>query len=133
MSNVRVLVVDHEAPVLRAMSSVVDEADGFEVVGETPSGEQCLVAVAQLGPDLVLMDIDLPGMDGLEATSRLRAGPTLPAVLLVSTFGEDAGAHFVPWCGAAAHVSRAAFDPDRLRAVWETSGSLRVAQPARCG
>ena len=81
------------------MSAVVEEADGFEVIGEAPSGEQCLVAAGQLLPDLVLIDIDLPGMDRVEATSRLRARPSPPVVLLVSTRQEDAGAHFVPWCG----------------------------------
>lgn len=101
----------------------------LEVIGEAPSGEQCMVAAAQLLPDLVVIDIDLPGMDGVETTSRLRARPSPPVVLLVSTCHEDAGAHFVPWCGAAAYLAKAAFAPDRLRAVWETA-SGRIAAPA---
>jgi DNA-binding NarL/FixJ family response regulator len=129
MTDVRVLVVDGEAPLLRTMSAVVEEADGFEVIGEAASGEQCLVAAAQLLPDLVLIGIDLPGMDGVEASSRLRARPSSPVVLLVSTCHEDAGARLVPWCGAAAYVAKAAFGPDRLRAVWETA-SGRTAAPA---
>jgi DNA-binding NarL/FixJ family response regulator len=128
MTDVRVLVVDGEAPILRSMSAVVEEADGFEVIGEAPSGEQCMVTAAQLRPDLVLIDVDLPGMDGVEATSRLRARPSPPVVLLFWTCHEDAGAHLVPWCGAAAYVARAAFGPDRLRAVWEAS--VRIAAPA---
>jgi DNA-binding NarL/FixJ family response regulator len=130
MTDVRVLLVDGEALFRRAMSAVVEEADGFEVIGESPSGEQCMVAAAQLLPDLVLMDMNLPGMDGLEATSRLRARPSPPVVLLVSTYDEDAGAHFVPWCGAAAYVSRSALGPDRLRTVWETA-SGRTPTPVR--
>ena len=127
MTDVRVLLVDAEASYLRAMSAVVEEAAGFEVIGEAPSGEQCMVATAELLPDLVLMDMNLPGMDGVEATSRLRARPSPPVVLLVSTFDEDEGAHFVPWCGAAAYVTRSAFGPERLREVWESaSGSLRA-------
>jgi DNA-binding NarL/FixJ family response regulator len=121
MTDVRVLLVDDEAPFLRAMSAVVEEAAGFEVIGEAPSGEQCMVATAELLPDLVLMDVNLPGMDGVETTSRLRARPSPPVVLLLSTFDEDAGAHFVPWCGAAAYVSRSSFGPDRLREVWDTA------------
>ena len=119
MSDVRVLLVDDDAPSLGAMSAVVAEAAGFEVIGEAPSGEQCIVAAAHLLPDLVLMDMNLPGMDGVEATSRLRARPSPPVVLLVSSYAQDAGARFVPWCGAAAYVTRSAFGPDRLRAVWE--------------
>ena len=121
MSDVRVLLVDDDAPSLGAMSAVVAEAAGFEVIGEALSGEQCIVAAAQLLPDLVLMDMNLPGMDGVEATSRLRARPSPPVVLLVSTYDQDAGARFVPWCGAAAYVTRSAFGEDRLRAVWETA------------
>ena len=75
MSDVRVLVVDQGAPSRRTLSATVEATDGFEVVGEIPSGEQCMVAASHLLPDLVLMEIDLPGMDGLEATSRLRARP----------------------------------------------------------
>jgi DNA-binding NarL/FixJ family response regulator len=121
MTDVRVLVVDNGASLLRATSAVVGDTDGFEVVGEAPSGEQGMVAAAHLLPDLVLMGLDLPGMDGVEATSRLRARPSPPVVLLVSTHGQDAGAHFVPWCDAAAYTTRSAFGPDRLRAAWATA------------
>lgn len=123
MTDVRVLLVDDEAPFLRAMSAVVEETAGFEVIGEALSGEQCLLATADLLPDLVLMDLNLPGMDGVEAANRLRARPSPPVVLLLSTYDEDAGAHFVPWCGAAAYVTRSAFGPDRLREVWETASA----------
>jgi DNA-binding NarL/FixJ family response regulator len=123
MTDVRVLLVDDEAPFLRAMGAVVEEANGFEVIGEALSGEQCILATADLLPDLVLMDMSLPGMDGVEATSRLRARPSPPVVLLVSTYDEDAGAHFVPWCGAAAYVTRSALGPDRLRQVWEMASA----------
>jgi DNA-binding NarL/FixJ family response regulator len=123
MTDVRVLLVDDEAPFLRAMGAVVEEANGFEVIGEALSGEQCILATADLLPDLVLMDLSLPGMDGVEATSRLRARPSPPVVLLVSTYDEDAGAHFVPWCGAAAYVTRSALGADRLREVWEMASA----------
>lgn len=121
MTDVRVLLVDDEAPFLRAMSTVVQETLGFEVIGEAHSGEQCMLATADLHPDLVLMDMSLPGMDGVEAASRLRARPSPPVVLLLSIYDEDSGARFVPWCGAAAYVTRSAFGPDRLREVWETA------------
>jgi len=123
MTDVRVLLVDDEAPFLRAMSAVVEETAGFEVIGEALSGEQCMLATADLLPDLVLMDMSLPGMDGVEAASRLRARPSPPVVLLLSTCDEDSGARFVPWCGAAAYVTRSAFGPDRLREVWETASA----------
>ena len=68
---VRVLLVDDQDPFLRAMAAVVEETPGFEVVGRAVSGEEALDLAATLLPDLVLMDVNLPGIDGLEATRRL--------------------------------------------------------------
>lgn len=121
MCVVRVLLVDDQAPFLRAMTAVVRETTGFEVVGEVPSGEDSILAAAELHPDLVLMDVNLPGIDGLEATRRIRAGECPPVVLLLSTYDEDAGARFVAECGAAAYVTKSAFGPDRLREEWTTA------------
>jgi len=123
MTVVRVLLVDDQEPFLRAMSAVVEETSGFEVVGEAGSGEESLLAGAELCPDLVLMDVNLPGVDGLEATRRLLECPSPPVVLLLSTYDEDAGAHFVAECGAAAYVTKSAFSPDRLLAVWTAASA----------
>jgi len=118
MAVVRVLLVDDQAPFLRAMTFVVQETVGFEVVGEASSGEESILSVAELLPDLVLMDVNLPGMDGLEATRQLRRRQTPPVVLLLSTYDEDAGADFVAESGAAAYVTKSAFGPDRLLEEW---------------
>ena len=121
MTVVRVLLVDDQAPFLRAMSAVVEETDGFEVVGDVSSGEESLLAAAEFVPNLVLMDVNLPGIDGLEATRRLRARHFPPVVLLLSTYDEDAGAHFLAECGAAAYVTKSAFGPETLRDVWNAA------------
>jgi DNA-binding NarL/FixJ family response regulator len=118
VAMVRVLVVDDQAPFRRAMTCVVEETDGFEVVGQATSGEESLEAAATLLPDLVLMDVNLPGIDGLEATRRLRAGDAPPVVLLLSTYDEDVAKDFVAESGAAGYVTKSAFGPDRLEAVW---------------
>jgi DNA-binding NarL/FixJ family response regulator len=123
MSVVRVLLVDDQAPFRRAMRAVVAETAGFEVVGEASSGEESVVAAAALRPDFVLMDVNLPGIDGLEATRRMRGRQSAPVVLLLSTYDEDAGAHFVAECGAAAYVTKSALGPDRLSEVWTAAGA----------
>jgi DNA-binding NarL/FixJ family response regulator len=120
---VRVLVVDDQAPFRRAMRSVVEETDGFEVVGEADSGEASLEAAATLAPDLVLMDVHLPGIDGLEATRRLATLPAAPVVLLLSTYDDDAGEGFVAESGASGYVTKSAFGPDRLEAAWSSAGA----------
>jgi len=118
MAAVRVLLVDDQAAYLRAMTSVVQETPGFEVAGEATSGEESLVVAAQLLPDLVLMDVNLPGIDGLEATRRLRGRDPAPVVLLLSTYDEDSGERFVAESGAAAYMTKSVFGPDRLEDAW---------------
>jgi DNA-binding NarL/FixJ family response regulator len=115
---VSVLIVDDQAPFLCAMNAVVAETDGFVVVAEACSGEEAVVTARALVPDLVLMDVNLPGIDGLEATRRLRGCRPRPVVVLLSTYDEDAGARFIAECGAAAYVTKSAFGPDRLLGAW---------------
>jgi CheY-like chemotaxis protein len=80
---VRVLVVDDQALFRRVMGAMVDETEGFVLVGCAASGEESIVSAGVLRPDLVLMDVNLPGIDGMEATRRLRAHPTAAAVVLL--------------------------------------------------
>jgi DNA-binding NarL/FixJ family response regulator len=121
VADVRVLVVDDQAPFRRAMTAVVEATDGFEVVGLAESGVECLEAAARLRPDLVLMDVNLPGIVGLEATRRLVAGDAPPVVLLLSTYDEEVGADFVAESGALGYVTKSAFGPDRLEVAWSTA------------
>ena len=120
MPDLRVLVVDDQEPFRRAMSAVVDETDGFVVVGSAHSGEESLAMATELRPDLVLMDVNLPGMDGIEATRRLRAGAEPPVVMLLSTYDEDE--FDLAGCGAATYIAKAAFGPDRLSEAWAAAG-----------
>jgi DNA-binding NarL/FixJ family response regulator len=123
VNPVRVLVVDDQALFRRVMSAVVDETDGFVLVGCAASAEESIVAARVLRPDLILMDVNLPGMDGMEATRRLREDTTAAAVVLLSTYDEDDWDGQAQECGAAAYVAKSAFGPDRLAAVWAVTGS----------
>jgi DNA-binding NarL/FixJ family response regulator len=118
---VRVLVVDDQVAYLRALASVIRETPGFEVVGEASSGEDSLAAASALCPDLVLMDVNLPGIDGLEATRRLLGGDRPPVVLLLSTYDQDAGEQFVAESGASGYLTKSAFGPDQLEEAWSTA------------
>jgi DNA-binding NarL/FixJ family response regulator len=120
---VRVLIVEDQSLFRRAMRAVVDVTEGFVVVGCVGSGEESLVAAGTLRPDLVLMDVNLPGIDGMEATRRLRTGGTATAVVLLSTYDEDDWDGQVQECGAVAYVAKSAFGPERLAAVWALSGA----------
>jgi len=120
VAEVRVVIVDDQEPFLLAMAAVVAETDGFVVVGSASSGEDSLAVAAELRPDLVLMDVHLPGIDGVEATRRLVADRGGPVVVLLSTYDEDQVD--LLGCGATAYVAKAAFGPDRLSAVWAGAG-----------
>jgi len=116
MPDVRVLVVDDQVAYRRALAAVVTETDGFVVVAETGSAEESLTVAAEIAPDLVLMDVNLPGISGIDAARKLTANPGGPVVVLLSTYDEDE--FELEGCGASAYVAKAAFGPDRLTEVW---------------
>jgi CheY-like chemotaxis protein len=117
MTEVRVLVVDDQEPYRRAMAAVVEATDGFVVVGAAASGEESLEALAGLRPSLVLMDVHLPGISGVEAAVRMRAvDGGGPVVVLLSTYDEDEFDRSE--AGDAAYVPKAVFSPERLEQVW---------------
>jgi CheY-like chemotaxis protein len=117
--EVTVLVVDDQDPFRRAMAAVVEATDGFVVVGAVASGEEAVEAVQTMQPDLVLMDVNLPGMSGVEATRAVCGLEFSPVVVLLSTYDEDEFDQAA--CGAAAYVAKALFSPDRLLQVWQSA------------
>ena len=129
MNVVRVLVVDDEEIFRRAMTSVVAETDGFVVVGTAASGSDALAAAQATQPDLVLMDVNLPVFDGIEATRRLQAADRPPVVLLVSTYDESdvdyAGS------GAAGYITKSAFGSDRLTEAWAAANHDSAPESSR--
>ena len=117
--SVRVLIVDDQAPFRDAARAVVEATDGFDVIGESSTGEASVDATRQLKPDLVLMDVNLPGINGLDATRRiLRDSNGVVVVLLLSTYDEEDYASKAAECGASAYIAKSRFDPDRLTAAW---------------
>jgi DNA-binding NarL/FixJ family response regulator len=119
---VRVLIVDDQEPFRMAARMVVEVTDGFEVVGEAETGEDSVSMAADLKPDLVLMDVNLPGINGLDATRQILSGAgDAVVVLLLSTYEEEEYAPRAAECGAAAYIPKAVFGPDRLETAWETA------------
>lgn len=118
---VRVLVVDDHEPFRRAARAVIEETAGFELAGEAVDGEASVEAAESLRPDIVLMDVNLPGITGLEATRRIRAARPTTLVLLLSSrdageFAEQAAA-----CGAAGYLQKSLLSPQQLTEVWASA------------
>ena len=111
---VRVLVVDDQAPFRQAAKAVVSVTPGFEVVAEAASGEEAVHMAHLLAPDLVLMDVHLPGIDGLAACRAIVADHPATTVLLLSTYQEEDVPGDTRTCGALAYVSKDQFGPDVL-------------------
>jgi DNA-binding NarL/FixJ family response regulator len=114
---VRVLMVDDQ-PLVRAGLRVVLSVDpAIEIVGECADGRDALERLPLLPADLVVMDVRMPGMDGAEATRRLRERPGAPPVLVLTTFGDEEVLSAALRAGAAGFVLKDAPGEDILRAV----------------
>ncbi|HWN26568.1 MAG TPA: response regulator transcription factor [Actinomycetospora sp.] len=111
---IRVAVVDDQAVVRRGLRAVLDEAEDMEVVGDAPDGLAALELCAASRPDVVLMDVHMPRMDGIEATRRLVAQDTPARVLMVTTFDLDAYVFDSLRAGASGFVLKDA-EPEELR------------------
>jgi DNA-binding NarL/FixJ family response regulator len=119
---VHVLIVDDQEPFRMAARMVVEATEGFDIVGEAETGEDSVRMAAELHPDLVLMDVNLPGINGLDATRQiLAAGGNAAVVLLLSTYEEEEYAPRAAECGAAAYIPKASFGPDRLESAWDAA------------
>ena len=119
--TVRVLIVDDQEPFRMAARLVVEMTDGFDVVGEAESGEDSVRMADELDPDLVLMDVNLPGINGLDATRQILASATgghRVVVLLLSTYEEAEYAPRAAECGASAYIPKSVFGPERLEDAW---------------
>jgi DNA-binding NarL/FixJ family response regulator len=110
--------VDHLESFRAAAREVVSATDGFEVVGEAASAEESLIAARRLRPDLVLMDVHLPGMDGIEASRRLRAERAGVVVLLLSTYDPEDFAARLRLSGASSFIPKVGLGPSSLSEAW---------------
>jgi len=116
--GVRVLIVDDLASFRSAARAVVQSTPGFEVAGEVASGEESIDQARALRPQLVLMDVSLPGIDGPEATRRIRADVPSAVVMLLSARDPDDVSAMAADCGAAAYLAKSTFSSESLARAW---------------
>jgi DNA-binding NarL/FixJ family response regulator len=126
--SVAVLVVDDQLPFRLAARAVIRRADGFELVGEAASGEEAVAKAAELHPELVLMDINMPGINGIEATRQIVASEPTVVVFLCSTYELSDLPAAATTSGARAYINKEEMGPDVLARLWDHRGEAFSTQ-----
>jgi DNA-binding NarL/FixJ family response regulator len=114
--GVRVLVVDDQSAFRRAAVLLIRSASGLTVVGEAASGEEAVIMARSLGPDLVLMDVRLPGINGPEATRQILAERPDTRIILMSTYEPGDLPGDLEGCGASRFLRKQDIDASALLA-----------------
>jgi DNA-binding NarL/FixJ family response regulator len=127
---IRVALVDDQAIIRAGLARILSPADGFDVVAECADGSQAVAELPDLQPDVVLMDVRMPVLDGIAATSQLHAAAECIRVLVLTTFGEDEVLWGAIEAGAAGFVLKDSSAEDLIAAVRAVAGGGAWFDPA---
>lgn len=130
---IRVLIVDDQELVRAGLRGILHRRYGFDIVGECADGAMVPAAVATLDPDVVLMDIRMPGVDGVHATAALRKNPDSPPVLVLTTFDDDEALAGALRAGASGFLLKGVPADDLQRAVRTVANGAAWLDPAVTG
>jgi DNA-binding NarL/FixJ family response regulator len=130
---IRVLLVDDQELILTGLRGILRERFGFQIVGERTSGAGIVEAVAQMSPDVVVMDVRMPGVDGVTATRALTAIDGAPPVLVLTTFEDEAILAGALRAGAAGFLLKGVPAVDLQRAVRTVAAGGSWLDPAVTG
>jgi DNA-binding NarL/FixJ family response regulator len=128
--SIRVLVADDQAAVREGLATLLDLTPGIEVVGEARDGAQAVELVAEHAPDVVLMDLHMPGVDGIEATAQITRDHPGTRVVVLTTYADDATIQGALRAGALGYLTK---DADRVqiaRAVQAAASGQSVLDEA---
>ena len=118
MNLVQVLTVDDQAVFREAARALVESTPGFALAGEATSGLEAISAVESLDPDLVLVDVRMPGIDGIETANRIAAAGSHALVILVTAYDPEDVRPLAAQSGAVALVRKERLRPRVLRQIW---------------
>ncbi|MFX4271695.1 response regulator [Propionibacteriaceae bacterium Y1685] len=124
-----VLLVDDDPLVCRGVAMILSSDPDLEVIGEVRDGSEALAAVQRLGPDVVLMDARMPGMDGLQATRELKAQQSPPKVLMLTTWDHDEVAERAVLAGADGFLLKDSSPQDLIAGVHQVSRGETAVSP----
>ncbi len=132
-SPVKVLLVDDQELIRAGLRGILRSSHGFEIVGELGDGAGVVDASAELRPDVVVMDVRMPGVDGVSATEALRGQPSAPPVLVLTTFEDDEVLAGALRAGAAGFLLKGVPAEDLQRAVRAVAAGDSWLDPAVTG
>jgi NarL family two-component system response regulator LiaR len=116
-SRVRVLIVDDHAIVRKGIRALLSEADGFEVVGEADNGQEAVLRAEETHPDVILMDLLMPGMDGIDATRQITSHQPKARVLVLTSFAADNKVFPAIKAGAVGYLLKDSSPEELVRAI----------------
>jgi DNA-binding NarL/FixJ family response regulator len=126
---IRVLLVDDHAIVREGLRALLEEEGGFAVAGEAADGERAVSAARELAPDVILMDLLMPGVDGLEALRRIRAADAQARVLVLTSAQDDRAVREAIDAGAVGFLFKDVSRRDLVRAVRDAAAGRPTLHP----
>ena len=127
--SLRIIIADDESLMRSGLRLLLGVAKDIEIVGEATNGEEAVALSRELSPDLILMDLRMPVMDGLAATRTLMAQAERPEVLVLTAFGTDEFVHEALRAGAAGYILKDPPPDELINAVRAAAGGTRTLSP----
>ena len=129
MDKIRILIADDHAVVREGTRQFLEREDDLEVVGEAADGEEAIRLVGSLNPDVAIMDISMPNVDGIEATRQIKAKYPKVAVLILSAYDDDQFVFSLLEAGAAGYLLKSVRGNELVNAIREVSAGESVLHP----
>jgi NarL family two-component system response regulator LiaR len=130
MTPIKVLLAEDHVITRQGIRRVLEDAPGISVVGEAGDGEEAIAVAADTQPDVVIMDIAMPKLNGIEATKRIRLARSTTAVLILSAYDDDEYVFGLLEAGAAGYLLKTVSGDDLIRAVRAVFNGEPVLDPA---
>lgn len=130
MENIRILIVDDHAVVRQGLAAMLTPRYGLQIIGEAANGRTAVELARTLRPDVITMDLQMPEMDGIEATLAIRREDTDVPILVLTSFNEDGQAAAIMAAGASGYILKDSSADELIQAIRSVhSGHLVLSRP----
>ncbi|GAA4685669.1 response regulator transcription factor [Frondihabitans cladoniiphilus] len=129
MTDISLLLVDDQDLIRAGMAMVLGASPGLRIIGEATNGEDAVTRAAELKPDVILMDVRMPGLDGIEATRRITAASSSTRLIILTTFDLDEYAFGGLNAGASGFLLKDAPPAELVQAIHTVAGGEAIVSP----